>query len=292
MFGYIRIYKPELKIKDYEIYRGAYCSLCRELDRQFGLPARFILSYDGAFLALLKMSVIEEAVKFKKSRCPFNPAKKCNQICTDPEPVSYAANVCVLLFYYKISDNIRDDGFCKRFGCRLIYPLARRYYKKAARRYPGLDEKISDLMQKQAEIENNNCNSIDLAADCSAKALAEIFKYGNANEAQSRVLERLGYCLGRWVYCVDAYDDIKKDIKSKSYNPFVLKYSISDNNIKDDVKQQIEQCIAITAGEVCKAYELLDINRFGDILSNILYDGLPYLRLKASKDGAKVEKSI
>ena len=52
MFGYVTAYKPELKIKDYEAYKGVYCTLCKEMGKEYGLLSRFLLSYDGAFYVL------------------------------------------------------------------------------------------------------------------------------------------------------------------------------------------------------------------------------------------------
>jgi hypothetical protein len=31
MFGYVRPYRDELKVKDYELYRAVYCGLCHSL---------------------------------------------------------------------------------------------------------------------------------------------------------------------------------------------------------------------------------------------------------------------
>ena len=54
MFGYVKPYKPELRVRELEEYKAVYCGLCRELGQSFGLFARFTLSYDFAFLAMLK----------------------------------------------------------------------------------------------------------------------------------------------------------------------------------------------------------------------------------------------
>ena len=65
---------------------------------------------------------------------------------------------------------------------------------------------------------------MDRAADAFAALLA-----GAAEEepdpVRRRVLEQLLYHLGRWIYLVDAADDLKKDVKSGSYNPLVYRYS-------------------------------------------------------------------
>ena len=29
MLGYVRIYKPDLKVREYEVYCGYYCGICK-----------------------------------------------------------------------------------------------------------------------------------------------------------------------------------------------------------------------------------------------------------------------
>mgnify|MGYP006393699639 FL=1 len=57
MFGYVTVYKPELKIKEFEAYKGIYCTLCKEMGKEYGLLSRFLLSYDGAFFVMYKMAI-------------------------------------------------------------------------------------------------------------------------------------------------------------------------------------------------------------------------------------------
>ncbi len=66
MFGYVRIYKPELRMREYEQYRGVYCSLCKHLGSRYGAALRLTLSYDMTFLALLTMALKTEGVGFCK----------------------------------------------------------------------------------------------------------------------------------------------------------------------------------------------------------------------------------
>ena len=42
MFGYIVMNQPEMKFKDYDLYRSFYCGLCRELKEDTVFPARFL----------------------------------------------------------------------------------------------------------------------------------------------------------------------------------------------------------------------------------------------------------
>ena len=77
MFGYVRLFKPEIKMGEYEQYQGIYCTLCRRLGRRYGLHARMTLSYDLTFLTLLQMALEKSGPNFCRGHCSFNPAKRC-----------------------------------------------------------------------------------------------------------------------------------------------------------------------------------------------------------------------
>ena len=59
LFGYVRAYKPNMTFSQFDIYKGIYCSLCKEIGKRYGLLARMTLSYDLAFFALLKFAVAQ-----------------------------------------------------------------------------------------------------------------------------------------------------------------------------------------------------------------------------------------
>jgi len=118
MTGYIKAFKPELKIKDYELYRGVYCSECRVLGRLYTPIARMLLSYDFTFLSIVRLALQEQCGKFEKGRCCVNPAKKCLK-CTEDAELERSADVVIIVSYYKLLDDIADGGFFKRLACRL-----------------------------------------------------------------------------------------------------------------------------------------------------------------------------
>ena len=43
MFGYIVMNKPEIKMKDFDMYRTFYCGLCRELREKYGISGQITL---------------------------------------------------------------------------------------------------------------------------------------------------------------------------------------------------------------------------------------------------------
>lgn len=275
MFGYVRAYKPEMKMKDYEAYRGIYCSVCRALGRGYRLLARLTLSYDITMLAVLHIALTPGFPCFKAGRCPFNLAKRCNYCVNRDEQLDFSAAVSVLLVYHKLRDNLRDDGFFGKIGAALMLPYMSLAARKAAKRYPETSSLIAEMMVKQTEVEEKNAASPDEAAEPMAKVLSSVFAYG-AEEKQKRVLERFGYCIGRWVYIIDAAQDIEKDIKKHSYNVFVTESAIGANDTEKiiEARKRARASLNICCAEAIKAYELCDIYSFNAVLSNILYDGL------------------
>ena len=160
MFGYVRTDKGELKVREYELYRGLYCTLCKQLSKRYGVLSRLILSYDMTFLALVRLSEKGISPKFKGGRCPFNPAKRCNYCTNAEDEYAFVCAAAILMFYYKVKDNISDSPFFKRLLFFLLLPFAAIKRKKAKKLFPQLDSLISDCLQKQAETERKNTSSM------------------------------------------------------------------------------------------------------------------------------------
>ncbi len=281
MFGYIRTHRPELKVREDELYKGIYCSLCKELGKRYGIMSRLFLSYDSTFLALALMSLSDEKLYFEQKRCPFNPAKKCNFCKEEHDELSFAADVSVLLLYHKIKDNISDSTLFKAILYRILLVFILSSYKKAVKNRPDAAILIEEYMKMQSAVEEKQSRSIDEAAEPTAILLGKLYSHDETDEDSIRVRERVGYCLGRWVYMIDAFDDLEKDRKSGNYNPFLLSGQDNYEKIKGD--------LLMTAGEIASAYELLDIKKFGNITKNVVYDGLYYETLKVYERRKKDE---
>lgn len=270
MFGYIRIAKPELKVKEYEMYKAVYCSLCRTLGKKYGIWSRFTLSYDFTFLALLNMSMTDGCDPIEKKRCVCNPLKKCNY-CKNDESLLMPSAAAMIMMYYKLLDNLNDEKGFKKIGYILIKPLFSHARNKAKKEYPQIDKIISEYIAAQNALERDGCAELDKAADPTAKALAELLRLCSDDERQKRVLERMGYCLGRYIYLIDAACDLPQDIKKGSYN--CLKYQ-TEGEPSEYAKKRIVPQLYFCSNEAGKAFELLDVKKYKPILGNIIYLGL------------------
>lgn len=272
MFGYIKTDKPEMKIKEYEVYRGLYCSLCKAMGKHFGLLSRLTLSYDITFLLLTRLSFTGTLPCFEGGRCPFNPTKKCNYCRNADEELRYASAVSVMMFYHKVRDNISDSSFFKRLAMYLILPWAKVKYNKAKKMYPKVAEMIEESMSRQADTEKKNTASTDEAAHASADALGRITAY-NVKDIRGDIY-RFGYGVGKWVYLTDAFDDIEKDISSGSYNVFVNKYKLTDSQLTQEIKEDITGTVNMSGGIFISAYENITDKTLVPIMENIIYEGM------------------
>ena len=279
MFGYIKIDKDALSEQEYERYRAVYCSLCRQLGKEYSVFARFILSYDCTFYALLIMSLAEDCPEFQDGRCRFNPTKKCSYCCSDTKALSQAAALSVSTAYFKLVDNIQDSGFFKKLGCRIIKPMFSRWRDKAKEKYPFIDEAVEEMMRRQENAENDPNCTIDEAADPTATMLSQIcasvpenfnLKLSCDKEKQKRILSTLGYFLGRWIYLMDAADDFEDDHKNGGFNPFVIA-GYDSEHIAENVLPALNHSLS----EVLLSNGLLDKGRYDAIISNILYSACP-----------------
>lgn len=285
MLGYIRVKKEELKIKDFEVYKAVYCSLCKKLGKSYGILSRLTLSYDFAFLSLLNISLKSGCVSFERKRCAFNPLKKCNY-CKSSDELDMPSAAAMIMLYYKILDNIKDEKGLKKLGFLLLKPIFSGAHKKAAKKYPFIEETVAEYIEGQSLAESDDNCTLDSVCDPTAKALSKLLPLCSDDPSQKRVLERLGYCLGRYIYLMDAGCDIEKDIKSGSFN--VLKKYVKEGNIKKDTVLKTEPQIYFCINEAAKAFELLEIKKFKPILGNIIYLGLEDVYLKELKN----EKSL
>lgn len=273
LFGYIKPYKPEMKMKEFDTYKAVYCGLCKQLGKVYGPFARLTLSYDFTFLSMVSLSLSDKCGGFRMEKCVANPLKKkpCMVPCGD---LTLSASAAMIMFYYKLKDNIQDSGIGGRIKAYLLLPFAAAARKRAKKLHPELEEIVGTCMQEQYEVEHSDSDSIDRAAEPTAKALSQIFERLSEHHAQRRVLSRLGYLVGRYVYLIDALDDLEDDIKTGSYNILYRKAQKDGTEQLSEIRTYAQGVLNLTVGQIAAAYELLDLKRYKTILDNLIYLGL------------------
>jgi len=274
LFGYIIPSKPDLTIRDFNTYRAVYCGLCKTLSNKFTASSRILVGYDFVFLTLLSLSLKDGEITVSRERCNTNPLKKV-PVAKGNESIEFSAAMAVITAYYKLADDMSDERFIKKAASFATKLAISRGYKRAKRLYPEIDKLINTEMENQSGIERNSTSSTDLASQSSANGLSAIFEMLSEEENTKRILKRLGYLLGRFIYLCDAGDDLSDDIKYNRFNP--LRNRLSQNPAEDEIKQAVEEfkgSLRLNVGEIASTYNLLEIKNYREILDNIIFLGL------------------
>ena len=139
MLGYVKIDKGELKVREYEVYCGYYCGICKSIGRRYGQLPRMALSYDAAFLAILLASIEDAPDAPLQEHCVVHPIKKKTMIYN--RAVDYAGDVMLLLAWYKLLDDAKDEN---RFYAKATMVLLRSIYRDLRKQYPDLCKGIEE----------------------------------------------------------------------------------------------------------------------------------------------------
>lgn len=311
MLGYVRIDKGELKVREYEIYTGYYCGVCKSIGARYGQLPRMTLSYDAAFLAVLLASFDESPDVPDPEHCIGHHIKKKTVIRN--RAVDFAADIMLILAWYKLEDNIRDEG---SISARAAITAFKRLHRKLYSQYPELCNSIGKDLAKLAGLEAAGCSDLDMVSDLFAGIMQTIFTSGlhhlygsrfdqDPREAEDSMsddrtdpapllsidafdekplvpaesLASAGYHLGKWIYLIDAADDIGENTESGVYNPLLNRYgfnsgteTVSDfkSRIRDDLSRNLYSCLAALG----RYLDLPDIRKNRGIIENIIYLGL------------------
>lgn len=273
MFGYVKPFKPHMRICEFETYNAIYCGLCKVLGKNYGLMSRMTLSYDFAFLGLMELALNEKEAELEPQHCLVHPFRKKSCL-KSLDGLDYTAAAALILIYNKIKDDIADRKFVAKLIPLFLKLITFKAYKKASAKYPTLSKYISEQMEIQNKLEAENCKSIDRASEPSSNMLAEIASGLSQNPDEQRVLRRFGYLLGRYIYIADAFDDIEKDFRSRGFNPLIMGDSAIHDLDMQEVQKKTEDSINFTLGALADAYVQLELKRFKPITDNIVYLGL------------------
>lgn len=212
MFGYITVDKPEMKVKDFYRYKAYYCGLCKSLQENYGLKGRVTLSYDVTFLVLVLTSLYEPKEEKSESRCPVHPIKKIPIL--QNEISRYGADMNLLLTYYHFEDDWKDEKSLKGIAGIHFY---KKQAKKICKKYPRQSRVICKRLRELAVYEQKGETDIDLVAGTFGHLMEELFVL--KQDRWESYLRKFGFFLGKFIYIMDAYDDLEKDLKNGSYNP-------------------------------------------------------------------------
>jgi hypothetical protein len=261
MFGYVTIQPAELGERNRLRYQAYYCGLCRKLQNRYGNLGRITLSNDMTFLWILLSSLYEPKETLAKARCLPHPVKERDFLAN--EFGDYCADMNVALAYHKCLDDWTDDH---SLAGKTEAVLLKNAYKQIAQRYPEKCAAIESTLRDIGKLEQERTLEPDAPANLTARMLGEVFVY--RNDYWAVPLRAIGEGLGRFIYLMDAYDDLPADLRRKRFNPLAYYRG------QPDFEALVKDSLTLVIAECTQAFELLPLVQDLDILRNILYSGV------------------
>jgi hypothetical protein len=292
MFGYVTPYKMELKIKDYEKFKAYYCGLCKSIKHNIGDFPRIFLNYDMTFLAILLDSLEEGRQNYIKKRCIIHPVKK-KIILKDNPSLKYAAFCSISLVYFKLLDDTKDE---KSIKSRILSVYLRRYLNSMPENFKKNFQVIKNKLRNLYKLEKDSGNkSIDFLANPFGELTGFILSSSQDGDIKKK-LYFLGYNLGKWIYIIDAFDDLNEDMRREKFNAIDHCFNskkLSFDEFSKQIEKRIDFILGTCAAQCMNAFKALPIKRNEELLYNILQYGLLDKMDKVFRRGVyKNEKSI
>lgn len=270
MFGYVIPNQGELKVRELSEYRGWYCGLCCCLDKEYGTIGRISLNYDMTFLALLLSSLYDSPINSSTGRCMVHPWQKHKRY--DSAYLHYAAAMNIILTYYKCLDDWQDDHNILHGGYGILLHRAEKNIKKD---YPKQVESIKSCLEKLGNMEKDLEKNLDEVSGVFGKLCGDIF--AKEDDIWYQDLWHMGFYLGKFIYLLDAWDDLEQDQRDGNYNPLLLflKDSYDSTDVRSKkAEQYVKSILTEMISRACRYFERLPIVDNVEILRNILYSGV------------------
>lgn len=270
MFGYVRPSLSRLSEEDKGRFQAAYCGLCRALEARCGTAARFILNYDFAFLAVLLSP--PQAPETIHRACMAHPIAGRDYFPTS-EALALAADCSVILAWWQLQDGIRDQGPLEGAKYRAAAAALRGAYRRAGQARPDFDRSTREHLERLSRLEEARCPSIDQTAEEFAALLGNIGRQVE-DPVRARVLEQMLYHLGRWIYLVDAADDLREDFAQSRYNPLICRFGLTGGELTEEARESLILSLDHSIRRMAAAYELWDFGVWSPIIRSTVYEGL------------------
>ena len=269
MFGYLDIEKDKLEDGQRGLWQTFMCGLCFSTKKLYGDYPRMFISNDVNFFNVLFHSVTNTDVTVENKRCFSHPIRKRTVLQkTDLTEKLSVANV--LLTYWNIYDDTVDGGSVKK---KTALKMFAKSYNKAKKDNPWLDDILAKRYGELRELEQSNCNSIDRVAHAFA-LLSQDFATLMLGEYATEHVQTLCYNLGKWIYLIDALDDVTKDIKRHNYNPFVCCYNVGSALDLGKKYDELQFLMFAVLNRVAQSYNDLNLSKYTCILNNVLFDSI------------------
>lgn len=276
MFGYVTVNRDALSPADEVRFRAYYCGLCKALRKRHGLTGALTLSNDMTFLSVILNSLYEHEETSGREICLNHPFRRHDYVLT--KATDYAADMNVMLAYQLLMDDWRDEKKVFSLG---EAQFVRFGYERVKKRYPEKDNFMREKIAALSEIEKREPDgNLDAPTNIVGELIGDIFRYKADEWADA--LAALGAALGRFIYVMDAYDDIGKDLKKGSFNP------LKPYRDMPDFEDRCQDILTMHIAECTEVFEMLPMLRDASLIRNILYSGVwtkyAYLQNRKEKE--------
>lgn len=284
LFGYIKIDKYELKYKQIIQYKNLYCSVCNTLKDNLGLKGCLLTSYDAALFLAIFDSVESHQITYKLS-CPLNPFKmRTPSIKVSEKAMKYAAFISVYYAYIKLKDNIQDERK-KKYKRKLCRLEKDKRFQALYHIDDGLLNMLNCKVDEYYTMEKQAIYNFDELSNKMGEIVGVAFKgYANFSEVllDSNVLYNIGFNIGKWIYLVDAYDDLEDDLNKKQFNPmiFMIDFKTLSSEELGEKVLFMSKCLTQNIYSESKKLSML---RNREIIDNILIYGMNNSIIKITK---------
>lgn len=277
MFGYITPVKDELKVCELETFKNYYCGLCFAIKSNFGNIPRLTLTYDSTFFAVLLDGISSEELTINKKNCLKHPLTIKNYVINN-KALEYASEINIALVYFKFLDDLYDDKSIKSYSfSKLLKP----YYHRIK------NNTLKSTFKKNLEElhfleQNKNFNSIDEISHPFSNLIGRIladcpFILNNDSNKLRNLLYDFGYSFAKWIYLMDAIEDLKDDIAENKFNPINKIYNSNNEpyeKIISKIKEPIDFSLISLSTNCSEIIKKLPFKRNKEIVNNVINLGL------------------
>ena len=188
------------------------------------------------------------------------------------EFTAYAADMNIALAYHKLMDDWADErNLLRRAGAEAYKRGYRRVEARWGEKCAAIEAGVRDLGQ----IDKRREMDVDAPAKCFGRLLGELFVY--RRDEWEAPLRAMGEYLGRFIFVMDAYDDLAADEKRGAYNPLTALEG-------EGFEQTVENALTMLIGRCTQAFEVLPLCQGrGDTAQRALFGRVGQIRIRAQK---------
>jgi hypothetical protein len=269
MFGYVNIDKSKLTEGERGLWQTFMCGLCFSTKKFFKNTARLTVNNDINFFNVLLHSFGDVDVEIMNSRCFAHPLKK-RTIVTPTTLTDTLSIANVVLVYFNLYDDVVDGGSWKK---RAAWRAFKGHYQRAKALLPELDGVVGRYYEELRTLEKANSDSIDRVCHPFSQLTKE-FSRIVTGERYTETLGELAYNVGKWIYLIDALDDIKKDFSKGQYNAFISCYKAKNEAFVSENLGEITFLMYAVLNKIAMCYNDLNLNKYKCLLKNVIFDSI------------------